>query len=312
MFPKIYIGKKYIVIIWKNKEYCLYKSWGHIYLRLMKKIIFISIIIMLFLLYGTPLWGMEKSIADVTPDNKTDILIETNDPDEEYMFQAGVEEILDIVIDIQEDVDIKSDSTKYTGWASTRVNVRKEPNTDSEILKTLEFNEKIEYQLYNDEWVKINHNGTSAYVYKKYVSKNINKYVEYSVPSNSGFKSYMSYKAITNKNSKQYKLQQKAYTGNYGIRMVNDRYCIALGTHFNKDIGTYCDLILKNGTVIKCVLGDIKSSAHTYEDNITSFNGCISEFIIDSEHLNKAAKTSGDISSCNKAWDSPVVKIKFY
>ena len=135
---------------------------------------------------------------------------------------------------------------------------------------------------------------------------------EHFVPNNNGFKSYMSYKAITNKNSKQYELQQRAYTGNYGIRMVDDRYCVVLGSFFQKEIGTYFDLVLENGTIIKCILSDVKSSAHTNEDNITSLNGCISEFIIDSEYLIKDAKTSGDISNCNENWNSPVVKINFY
>ena len=134
----------------------------------------------------------------------------------------------------------------------------------------------------------------------------------YFIPQNRGFKSYMSYKEITNKSSKQYKLQQKAYTGNYGIRMVDDRYCVALGTYFQKEIGTYFDLVLENGTIIKCILGDIKASVHTKEDNITSLNGCVSEFIIDSESLIKVAKTSGDISNCNDQWKSPVKKINFY
>lgn len=264
-------------------------------------------------LYVTPLWGME-SVGYETTDEEVGVVIEENEPDEEYILQAGVEEVLNITTDNQEDAeeDVSTDTTVYVGWASARVNIRKEPNTDSKILDILEFNEEVKYQLHNNKWIKIDYNGTSAYVYKKYISKERNKYEEHSVPENDGFKSYMSYKAITNKSSKQYKLQQRAHTGNYGIRMVNDRYCVVLGTYFNKEVGTYFDLILKNGTVIKCVLSDIKSSAHTYEDNITSFNGCISEFIVDLEHLNKAAKTSGDISSCNNKWDSPVAKIKFY
>ena len=135
--------------------------------------------------------------------------------------------------------------------------------------------------------------------------KQVNKVSEvHFVPNNNGFKSYMSYKAITNKNSKQYELQQKAYTGKYGIRMVDNRYCVVLGSFFQKEIGTYFDLVLENGTIIKCILSDVKSSTYTMEDNITSLNGCILEFIIDSDYLVEAAKTSGDISNCNDRWKS--------
>ena len=56
-------------------------------------------------------------------------------------------------------------------------------------------------------------------------------YTTKAVPSNNSFKAYMSYTAITNTSSPQYKLQQQAYTGNYGIRMVDDRYCIAVGSY---------------------------------------------------------------------------------
>ena len=155
--------------------------------------------------------------------------------------------------------------------------------------------------------------GITIHLYlKHYISDKPIKYTSYNVPDNSGFKSYMSYKAITSKNSKQYKLQQKAYTGNYGIRMVDDRYCVVLGSYFKKEIGTRFDLVLENGTIIKCILSDIKSSIHTKEDNITSFNGCVSEFVVDSNYLPNSAKVLGDMSHCNDRWNSSIVKINFY
>jgi spore maturation protein SpmB len=48
-----------------------------------------------------------------------------------------------------------TDTTIYVGWVSARVNVRKEPNTDSKILDILEFNEEVKYQLHNNKWIKI-------------------------------------------------------------------------------------------------------------------------------------------------------------
>ena len=124
----------------------------------------------------------------------------------------------------------------------------------------------------------------------------------------------MSYKAITNKNSKQYKLQKNnAYTGNYGIRMVHNRYCVAIGTYFNAPVGTYIDLVLENGTTISCIVAEIKSNRDTDADNIvTSHNGCVAEFLVDTKVLNENAKRDGDISSCRKDWNSPVTRIKVY
>lgn len=136
----------------------------------------------------------------------------------------------------------------------------------------------------------------------------------YKVPENTGFKSYMDYRTITAKNSYQYKLQdQFAYTGNYGIRMVEGRYCIAVGTYFTTDVGCYIDLVLENGTVIPCILADVKADIHTDKMNIASlYNGCVSEFIVDTPSLHKIAKRNGSISYCCEEWKSHVAEIIVY
>lgn len=136
---------------------------------------------------------------------------------------------------------------------------------------------------------------------------------DYSVPYNRGFKSYMGYNTITSPASDQYKLQQKATTSYNGIRMVDGRYCIAVGTHFGTRIGQYIDLVLANGTVINCIRGDVKADAHTDTNNIfTTANGCCSEFIIDPNVLMNKIKLSGNMSNLYEDWDSPVVSIKVY
>lgn len=201
----------------------------------------------------------------------------------------------------------------YDGWTTTTVNIRSAPSVDSEILEVTTFNTKIYYRDFNEEWVLIPYDVGVAYINKKYISNEELNYKEYTVPITSGFKSYMPYTSITSKSSKQYKLQQIAYTGNYGIRMVDDRYCVALGTAFNADIGTYFDLILANETVISCVVSDVKSDKHTDSSNmITVASGCLTEFVIDNSALDKNAKRMGDISYCCKEWNSRVEKIRVY
>lgn len=201
-----------------------------------------------------------------------------------------------------------------SGWTTTVVNVRKNPSVKSDILDTYEFNKKIEYADHNKKWVKIKYKDDIAYICKDYISKSENKYKDYSAPKTSGFKSYMSYKAITSKSSPQYKLQNgKAYTGKYGIRQVDGRYCVAIGSHFGSEIGMKFDLILENDTVIPCILSDQKADAHTDSQNIiTKHNGCLSEFIVDTNSLKHSAKIRGDISYCNKKWNSPVKTIRVY
>ena len=199
------------------------------------------------------------------------------------------------------------------GWTTTTLNVREEPNTDSNILDTLPFNTYIKYYEYNDEWAEIAYDNGQAYISRDYISDEECEFVMYDVPKTRGFKSYMPYTAITNKKSKQYKLQQIASTGAYGIRVVDSRYLVAIGTAFNAEVGTYIDLILEDGFVIPCIVGDVKSPKHTDSSNmITMHNGCVSEFIIDSKALHKSIKKSGDVSSCNENWNGCVRAIVVY
>ena len=201
----------------------------------------------------------------------------------------------------------------FDGWTITNVNVRSEPSTDCEVLEVYPFNTPIQYYKFNDEWAKIVYPTGYAYMSLQYISNEKLNYRDYTVPITSGFKSYMPYTAITSKSSPQYKLQQIAYTGTYGIRQYDNRYCVAIGTGFNADIGTYFDLILSNGTVIPCIVADIKADRHTDSNNmITIANGCLTEFIVDSSALNKNAKRMGDISYCNEDWNSRVEKIRVY
>ena len=139
---------------------------------------------------------------------------------------------------------------------------------------------------------------------------------EFIFPQTSGFKSYMGYNLFSSK-SKQYQLQQYAYTDENGLRRVDERYIIAVGTHYFDDrgtiIGTYVDLILENGEVIECVVGDVKADVHTDSSNIvTLHNGCVSEFICDTSKLHSMAKNMGDVSYIYEEWSSPVEKIVVY
>ena len=123
----------------------------------------------------------------------------------------------------------------------------------------------------------------------------------------------MPYTAISCIESPQYKLQQIAYTGTYGIRMYDGRYCIAVGTAITSDVGVYIDIILENGTVIPCIVGDIKADIHTSAENIFTLNSiCCSEFIVDMNHLDPYVKLTGNVSKACTEWDSKVAKFKVY
>ena len=214
---------------------------------------------------------------------------------------------------VKESPEVEEVKIQQEGWTTTTLNVREEPNTDSNILDTLPFNTYIKYYEYNDEWAEIAYDNGQAYISRDYISDEECEFVMYDVPKTRGFKSYMPYTAITNKSSKQYKLQQIASTGAYGIRTYDHRYLVAIGTAFNADIGTYVDLILEDGFVIPCIVGDVKAKQHTDSSNmITMHNGCVSEFIIDSRALYRPVKQSGDVSSCNERWEGCVKAIVVY
>ena len=250
------------------------------------------------------------SVSSVVPEKGHDEIIKTDvaAQEETTNLTAGITKVM-----MECTHELSVDSEEYTGYLTSNINVRSEPSTDSEILEVYPFNQKIQYQKYNDEWVEIQYKSGIAYICSEYISDEQLDYIEYIAPITSGFKSYMPYTTITSKSSPQYKLQQIAYTGTYGIRQYDNRYCVAIGTAFNADVGTYFDLILANGTVIPCIVADIKADRHTDSNNmITIANGCLTEFIVDSSALNKNAKRMGDISYCNEDWNSRVEKIRVY
>ena len=192
------------------------------------------------------------------------------------------------------------------------VNLRTEPSKKSESIIKVFFNNLVDVYEICDDYAKVKYGDVIGYISTNYISKEKLESKTFNVPYVS-MKTWMSYTTITNKSSKQFKLQEIAYTGNYGIRMINDRYCVALGSYFGCEIGQYFDLVLANNIVIPCIMSDQKADIHTDSNNIiTMESNCLSEFIVDKYSLNDKAKRDGDISSCTEKWDSHVEKIIVY
>lgn len=225
------------------------------------------------------------------------------------------------ILNAHNDLTIEKNYKK--GYTSTNVNLRELPTTESNVVDVIPFNQKISYSIekFNDNWCYVKVSGKEGYMYSKYIKDKPTKisvnYTRYIVPNYSGKKTYMPYRtnsgSIFYSKSKQYQLQQYAYTGTYGIRQVDNRYCVALGSYFTTDIGQYFDLVLANGEVISCILADSKSDRHTDSSNIfTVASNCCSEFIVDTSSLVSNAKRDGDVSSCTDKWKSPVVEVRIY
>ena len=209
----------------------------------------------------------------------------------------------------------ETDNMIYVGvmYASKVMNVREHPSTDSDIVCTLSEYEPIKvWAIGNSEWYRTK---SGYYVYRDLLI------TESEVPDStlydglwSTFKSYTDYRALTATGSPQFALQQRAYTGNYGIRMVDDRYCVAVGSGITTDIGRKIDVILYDGTVIPCVVCDQKSDRHTDASHIyTTITGtrCATEFYVETGVLYPDARNMGDLSEI-PGWDSGVVAIRVW
>lgn len=137
-------------------------------------------------------------------------------------------------------------------------------------------------------------------------------YIELEAPINSSFKSYMSYKAITSKSSDQYKYQKKAETNELGIRCIEGRYMIALGTFYCTKIGTKIDVILETGVVLECILGDVKDDAHTDSSRQQQlYDKSVVEFIVDIDKLEEVSRLMGDMSYSSN-FEGDVMFIRVY
>lgn len=123
------------------------------------------------------------------------------------------------------------------------------------------------------------------------------------------FKTYMDYKKITNKSSRQWHLQQLAYTDSEGFRKFNDSYLIAVGTYYADEIGKEFRVTLDSGIVFHAMVGDIKQDIHTDANNqYVTTNGNIVEFIVDVDKLDELTKKLGNVS--NSGLEGSIIKIE--
>lgn len=110
------------------------------------------------------------------------------------------------------------------------------------------------------------------------------------VCSNSQTKTYMDYKMITNKSSKQW--QYINASGKIKIEngyLMEGKYIgVALGSYFG-DIGTKYIFTLDTGKQIKVVKVEEKADTHTKNGCQQKWDGSVIEFVIDSNAFEKSA-----------------------
>ena len=111
------------------------------------------------------------------------------------------------------------------------------------------------------------------------------------------FKTYMDYRKITDKSSKQWELQQLAWTEERGFRKIGEHFLVAVGTFYADEVGKELLIEFEDGQQIKAIVGDIKQDRHTDPTNrYVPINGNIVEFIVDIEKLDPEVIRCGDVS----------------
>ena len=111
------------------------------------------------------------------------------------------------------------------------------------------------------------------------------------------FKTYMDYRKITDKSSKQWELQQLAWTEERGFRKIGEHFLVAVGTFYADEVGKELLIEFEDGQQIKAIVGDIKQDRHTDPTNrYVPINGNIVEFIVDVEKLDPEVIRRGDVS----------------
>lgn len=217
----------------------------------------------------------------------------------------------------EEEENVKEPTVEYdlsnVGYVNVSgLRVRENPDINSNVVEYLSWGDKIEYSEYDDEWLVIKVNDNYSYVSKKYISDILPNYKSKRVVGDTR-KSYMDFKMITSKSSPQYKLQHKyAYTDDTGIRMVDGRYCVALGSYYTHKIGQYVDLVLENGTIIPCIIGDQKDDRDTNASHTIAHDGSATEFIVETKALSGKTRRMGDIGYAQSDWLSNVVEVRIY
>lgn len=194
--------------------------------------------------------------------------------------------IILIIIDHSSKQQIK-EINKLNKRAETLINQYNNNCNEFNNHLNLKYSEK-RYSLYSNNTIE----ETNTYMYEEI---NVPNYIDTS------FKAYMDYRTLSNITSKQYEIQQQAYTDSLGFRRIGQDYLIALGTFYSNNCGDRFLITLDSGVSFTVMIGDIKMNKHTNETNqytpMKNGNANLVEFIVDTKKMEKNILKLGDISN---------------
>lgn len=124
------------------------------------------------------------------------------------------------------------------------------------------------------------------------------------------FKSWMPYTMLSKKSLNYKTIKEDGYIDENGLCRIKEYYCVALGSYYSTELGDLFKVTLDNGNEFIFITMDHKADIHTDSNNqITVKSGCMTEFIVDKNKLNKQIKISGTVSSLD-CFDGLYIKIE--
>lgn len=197
---------------------------------------------------------------------------------------------------------------KFTNPTTTRVmatkSIDKKLNLDCGIGRTEKYIREIVHKNYREEVDKTNNNSNVTNESKDDCETNDHTTDDYTFETlplpygDSSFLMFMDYRALTDTTSKQWELQQYAWTDSDGFRRINNDYCVALGTVYG-EIGDRFIITTDEGNTYTAIMSDVKGTDAVFYDDIHSWyhyagNGCnVVEFVVQTEYLPSAVTISG-------------------
>ena len=203
-------------------------------------------------------------------------------------------------------------------YSKGTVNVRAKPNTKSKIVGIKNWNEPVRVIKKVGKWYQTLYKSKKRYISTKHVTAKRKRYRQYASPSSNSFKSCLPATAITDSSKLPHGRLKKKYRLDYktGVYMVEDRYCVALGSYYTTKIGTKIDLVLSHKGrkhVLKCILADQKDDDDTINNHRVHRDGSVAEFVVNSNVMpRKARYVHGDVSYAGKQFKGKIVAIRVY
>lgn len=125
------------------------------------------------------------------------------------------------------------------------------------------------------------------------------------------------YRCYGIRSTPHWRLQQVAWTDEWGLRRFNDDYIVGLGTYYSTDIGDRFEVTLGSGRVFTIILGDNKADCDTDETNrykpcayYTDNDANVLEFIADFKKMPDWVYARGSID-CIDEFAGDVVSLKY-